>query len=95
MKSFTVLLLLCLICFSAGCAKYYYQEGKSYEQCKMDRVDCLTELKKRLAVETSRPGSYEYDFIEECMKLNGYRLVTENKLPLDVKRQKPDTLDEE
>lgn len=54
-------------------------------------MDCLTELKKRLAVESSRPGSYEYKFIEECMKLKGYRLVTENKLPLNVKRLDPDT----
>lgn len=91
MKRIAVLLLLSLICFSVSCAKYYYQEGKTFEQCATDRADCLSELKKRLAVESARPSSYEYKFMEECMKLKGYKLVTENKLPLNVKRLDPDS----
>ena len=91
MKSFTALLLLGLICLSGGCSKYYYQEGKSFEECAKDRIDCFSEMKKRLAVHTQRPGSFEHKFMENCMKQKGYGLVTENKLPLDVKRQNPDT----
>lgn len=85
------MLLACLVCLPAGCAKYYYQEGKTFEACSKDRMDCLTELKQRLDTVSRRPGDYEYKFIEDCMKRKGYRLVTENKLPLDVKRQDPDT----
>jgi len=90
MKISVALLLACLICLSAGCAKYYYQEGKTFEECAKDRVDCLSELKKRMSA-SETPGSYEYKFIEECMKSKGYRLVTENKLPLDAKRLDPDS----
>ena len=87
MKNFTVLLLLCIICTIAGCGKYYYQEGKSFAECEKDRADCFSELKKH--ADWEMPGAYEHDFMEECMKRKGYRLVTENKLPLDVKRQDP------
>jgi len=90
MKNFTVLLLLCMACIIAGCEKYYYQEGRTFEECAKDRVDCFYELKKRMSA-SETPGSYEYKYIEECMKSKGYRLVTENKLPLDVRRQDPDT----
>jgi hypothetical protein len=91
MKISLVLLLTCLVCLSAGCAKYYYQESKAFEECAKDRMDCLSELKQRLGTVSQRPGNYEYKFIEDCMKRKGYRLVTENKLPLDVKRRDPDT----
>ena len=90
MKSFTVLLMLCMVCIIAGCEKYYYQEGKTFEECAKDRIDCFYELKKRMSA-SETPGSYEYKYIEECMKSKGYRLVTENKLPLDVRRQDTDT----
>jgi len=90
MKNFIVLLLAGLICLLAGCSKYYYQEGKSFEECAKDRIDCFSELKKRMS-SSETPGSYEYKFIEECMKSKGYKLVTENKLPLDARRQDPDS----
>jgi hypothetical protein len=90
MKSITVLLSLFLICLSAGCAKYYYQEDKSFAECSSDRSDCMSELKKRLGTESQIPGSYEHKFMENCMKEKGYRLVTENELPLDAKRFDPD-----
>ncbi len=90
MKSFPVL-LLGIICLFAGCAKYFYQEGKSFNDCVSDRADCYAELQKRIADQTQIPGDYEHKFMEDCMKRKGYKLVTENELPLDVKRQKPDT----
>ena len=91
MKISVALLLACLICLSAGCAKYYYQEGKTFEECAKDRADCLDDLKERVGTVSQRPGGYEYEFIEDCMKRKGYRLVTEDKLPLDVKRLDPDS----
>ena len=90
MKNLTILFLLGLICLSGGCAKYYYQEGKTFNECARDRLDCYTELQKRLADQSQSPGGYEHKFMEDCMKQKGYRLVTENNLPLDVKRQDPD-----
>ena len=91
MKKYIVLLPLCVMCLCAGCAKYYYQEGKTFNECAWDRSDCLFELKKRLASESEAGGSYKYKFLENCMKERGYRLVTEDELPLDVKRQDPDS----
>lgn len=88
MKYFAFILLV-LICISAGCEKYYYQEGKTFAECSKDRIDCFKELKKRMSL-SETPGSYEYKYIEECMEIKGYKLVTENKLPLDVRRQDPD-----
>ncbi|MHC4302126.1 MAG: hypothetical protein ACYS7Y_33105 [Planctomycetota bacterium] len=90
MKCWAAVLLVTLICLCAGCAKYYYQEGKSFADCEKDRMGCIVELNKRVTVQSQRPGSYEYKFIEDCMKHRGYRLVTEDKLPLGVKRQDPD-----
>ena len=88
MKKCTVLLMLGLIYSFAGCAKYYYQEGKSFEECTSDRGDCFSELKKRM--DPLVPSDYAYKFMEDCMIRRGYKLVTESELPLDVKRQDPD-----
>jgi hypothetical protein len=87
MKRFAGLWLLCVICLFAGCSSYYYQEGKSFDECEGDRADCLNELKKR--ADWDIPGSFEREFMEECMKEKGYRLVKESELPGDVKRQDP------
>lgn len=90
MKNFALLLLLCLAYLSGGCDKYYYQEGKTFKECAKDRHECVADLKERLGVVSRRPGGYEYEFIENCMKRKGYRLVTERQLPLGVKRLDPD-----
>ncbi len=89
MGRWVAVLLVTLTCFCTGCAKYYYQEGKSFVECKEDRAGCRVELNKRLAVQSRRPGGYEYEFIEDCMKNRGYKLVTEGKLPLGAKRMDP------
>jgi len=89
MRCWACVLLVILACFCCGCAKYYYQDGKSFAQCQKDRAECLKELDKRLAVKSKSHGDYEHKFIEECMKSRGYRLVTEGKLPLGAKRQDP------
>jgi hypothetical protein len=73
----------------SGCAKYWYQEGKTFEQCKQDRSDCLAELKRRSDFQKGS-ADYEFKFMAECMKKKGYRLVSESELPLDAKRERPD-----
>jgi hypothetical protein len=91
MKSSLVLLMLVLICLFAGCAKYYYQEGKTFNECASARKDCDAELQKRLADQSHSTSGYEHKFMEDCMAQKGYKLVTEGKLPLDAKRQDPDS----
>jgi hypothetical protein len=91
MKGFAVLCLLSLICLFTGCVQYYYQEGKSFDECARARKDCFTELQKRLADDSRSSIGYENKFMKDCMKRKGYKLVTEDKLPLDAKRQDPDS----
>jgi hypothetical protein len=80
--------LLVLTSFLTGCATYWYQEGKTISECKLDRRKCLEELKK-YSSNWSDMGSYEFDFMEDCMFEKGYRLVTEDKLPMRVRREDP------
>lgn len=91
MKGFAVLFLLGLICIFSGCAQYYYQEGKSFNECASARKDCDAELQKRVVDQAHSSIGYEHKFMKACMEQKGYKLVTEDKLPLDVKRQDPDS----
>lgn len=91
MKSSLVLLMVVFICLFAGCAKYYYQEGMTFNQCASARKDCDAELQKRLADQSHSATGYENKFMEDCMERKGYKLVTEDQLPLDAKRQDPDS----
>jgi hypothetical protein len=89
MRSGIVLLLVMAICSCIGCARYYYREGTSFDQAQKDLADCQAQLQKRVTGEGN--GEYEHKFIESCMRQKGYDLVTEDKLPLSVKREDPDT----
>ena len=91
MKSTFVLLLLVFICLFTGCAKYYYRESKTFNECASARKDYYAELQKRLADQSHSPSGYEHKFMEDCMAQKGYELVTEDQLPLDAKRQDPDS----
>lgn len=88
MKSWITVIVVMTVCFCGGCAKYYYQEGKTFEQCKKDFDECTAELAKR--VTNNKPGTYEHKFMEHCMTQKGYASVLENDLPLTVKRKDPD-----
>jgi len=73
----------------AGCGqKYWYQEGKTFDECKADRAACRAELVKR--TDLSRIGDYERQFMEDCMQQKGYQLVPEKGLPLAAKREDSD-----
>lgn len=85
------LLSLTCLCF-VGCAKYWYQEGKTFSQCKQDYRECHEEVKKYADMRKQHIGGHAEEFIEECMRQKKYRLVGAKKLPLRVKRQNPDTL---
>jgi hypothetical protein len=34
-------------------------------------------------------GTYEVDFVKNCMKQRGYKLILENDLPMVVRRRDP------
>ena len=78
-----------LAVLAAGCQqKYWYQEGKTFDECKADHEDCWTELLRRTDLRYA--SSYKHQFLEDCMRQRGYELVAEKDLPLDVKREDPD-----
>lgn len=78
-----------LFCVPSGCAKYWYQEGKTFDECKQARAECFKELEKRTDF-SSLTDDYEIKFMNECMQAKGYREVSAGELPLEVKRQEPD-----
>jgi len=88
MKNLTILLSLSFVLFLAGCGRYYYQEGKTYNECERDWARCVEDLHQQKKVLDW--GTYEYRFVEDCMKRRGYKLVAERSLPLAAKRRDPD-----
>ncbi|MHC4212371.1 MAG: hypothetical protein ACYSWP_03250 [Planctomycetota bacterium] len=88
MKIVTVFFLVCLsLLFATGCASYWYQECKTYEECREDIKQCLAELRKYQDLNSSYSNTfYAEDFEKDCMQGKGYRLYSENKLPLRAKR---------
>lgn len=88
MRSILTGVLLLFTCLLGGCAKYWYQEGSSFTQCRRDLATCHAEAARYSDVErTSGLGSFESKFVDECMRTKGYDLVPESKLPTRVKRE--------
>ena len=81
-------LLLLAACLLGGCTKFWYQEGKTYQQCREDLAQCRLEASRYSDVErTHGLGSYETKFVESCMQEKGYQLLPEKQLPIRVKRE--------
>ena len=89
-KLLFLMLLSVIFLFSAGCAKYWYQEGKSFDECKRTCSECFKELTKHTDF-TSPTVDYEIKYMNECMQEKGYREVSAKELPLSVKREEPET----
>ena len=85
----TFIILTALLYCLTGCAQYWYQEGKTYNECAADLKECQEEMLKYADVNAIKVGGYESKFIKECMTEKGYKSVTEDKLPLRVKRKDP------
>ena len=85
-KSLVVVPLLVLIVLLTGCTKYWYQEGKTYEECRRDLQQCAAEMNKYSDKDLNL-GVYDISFERNCMEQRGYRLVKERSLPLRVRRQ--------
>ncbi len=90
MKKTIVTVLISLILLSSGCAQYWYQEGKTFEQCQKDRDMCFGELQKRSDLRNPT-AQYEIEYMDNCMKEKGYRSIKGSELPLDARRQEPDS----
>jgi len=90
-----ILILLGLACFLPGCGKYYYQEAKSFAQCREDCTQCVVELDQYRDAYARYNAAYDYEgkFMDTCMTGKGYKIVSEHKLPPNVRRQKPDPWD--
>lgn len=77
-----------LVVLAAGCQRmYWYQEGKTFVECKADHEDCQAELLKR--TDRRYASSYKHQFLENCMRERGYEVVAEKYLPLDIVREDP------
>ncbi|MHC4497875.1 MAG: hypothetical protein ACYS9T_06150 [Planctomycetota bacterium] len=77
---------LALFCFSPGCS-YWYQDSRSFADCEQDLQQCYQEVKKY--ADMSSVGTYEVDFVKDCMKEKGYTLHFEHDLPRVAKRRDP------
>ena len=78
-----------MVCLLNGCTTYYYNPCIPYEECQYDWQQCFCELRKLSSLQEF--GDYERSFMIDCMKQKGYRLTTEDKLPMRAKRQEPET----
>lgn len=79
------------LCLAVGCQPtYWYQEGRTFDECKADQADCQAELEKR--TDRHHMSDYERRFMEDCMRRRGYRLAADDDLPLDIKREEPNTV---
>ena len=89
-KLLLMILVLTIFLSVSGCAKYWYQEGKSFDECKRAQAECFNELKKRTDF-SSPTVEYEMKYMNECMQEKGYREVSAKELPLKVRREEPET----
>jgi hypothetical protein len=88
MRRICIGLLLVSISLLGGCAKYWYQEGKSFKETRRALDACRVEASRYADVNrTLGLGSYTEKFVKECMRKNGYELVREKNLPIRVKRE--------
>lgn len=77
MKKAMCTICLLLIVGTGGCAAwgtYYYQPGKTLEQCSQDSLECMHELP------THAPFFYP-----SCMKARGYQKLSQDQLPAGIR----------
>ena len=82
--------MILAVLLTSGCSQYWFQEGKTFDECKRAHGECFADLQRRS--DFSNPTmDYEIKFMDDCMAKKGYREATQDELPLDVKRQEPDS----
>jgi hypothetical protein len=81
-------LVVGVVVLAAGCQqKYWYQQSKTFDECKADHDVCWAELLRRTSL--YHTTTYKSRFLENCMRQKGYGLVAEKDLPLEAKREEP------
>ena len=90
MQRLIIIFLLAILFACTGCSTYWYHEGKGFEECKNARDECFAELQKRSDL-SNLTVEYEIKFMNDCMTKKGYREVPQDELPLDAKRQEPES----
>jgi hypothetical protein len=84
-----IALLSVVICCTAGCStSYWYQEGKTFDECYQDHGACYEQLE--ILTDQTGFGNREMKIIADCMKSKGYRLKAESHLPYPTKSLAPD-----
>jgi hypothetical protein len=76
MKRMMRIICLLLVVSIGGCTTYYYQPGKTLEQCLQDSFTCR-QISWDLVV---NPFLYS-----ECMKNLGYEELTKEQLPSEIR----------
>lgn len=83
--------LISVLCFCSGCAKYWYNKDKTFLECKTDYIDCRVDAD--MAIENEdRMCSEKIRYEEKCMKAKGYKLTTESGLSANARRRPADEL---
>ena len=90
MKRYLLFLLFVSVVLLSGCEQYFYQEDKTFTEASQDQQQCRQELLRRYDLK-GFTKQYEIEFMENCMKEKGYSIVNEDKLPIDAKRERPQT----
>ncbi len=81
-------LVAALAILTVGCQQqYWYQAGRTFDECKADHEDGWAELLKRTDLRYQH--TYKNRFLEDYMQRRGYWLISDEDLPLDVKREDP------
>ena len=80
----TALLLVTVLVLLSGCSEYWYQEGKSFEECQRDLEASQAEAFRYSNGGTNR---YESEFVRASMEKKGYELLKKKELPVGTRRE--------
>ena len=89
MKKLIAITAVTMMFLNAGCNTYWYQRDTTFDQCQKDVFECRKKLLEYS--DLSYVEDYEVKFMECCMLQKGYGPVEEDKLPFNVKRQRPES----
>ena len=77
--------------FVGGCTQYWYQKDKTFNECKDDCIACRVESRAYLE-NYDKSDDFRIKYEEKCMHQKGYRLVSQDWLPLKTKKREPESL---
>lgn len=78
---------LLLIVSVAGCGTYWYQSGKTLEQCCQDSRECIYDANKHAYTYIDASSLYR-----QCMNVRGYQQLFKEDLPMGIRTCSVDVL---